>query len=162
MQHSTQHMTTPRISIISPRPSHTALTALAIQQAYAPMPTNHNIPWLCDHFCAPVIHPVTGTSIIQYKKLKDDPATGPLWTAAFGKEFGNLTQGDNLTNTPGTDAMFILSHEQIANIPRDHVITYARIVVDYRPQKQTQIKYASRLEVTSSNILENSPQDLWI
>ena len=86
------------------------------------MPTNHSIP---EQFCAPVTHPVTGASITQYKKLKDDPATGPLWMAAFGKEFSNLTQGDKLTNTPGTNAMFILTHEQIMHIPKDRVVTYA-------------------------------------
>ena len=28
-----------------------------------------------EHFCAPVVHPVTGETITQYRKLKDDPAT---------------------------------------------------------------------------------------
>ncbi len=141
-------------------------------QAYAPTPTSHNIPWLCEHFCAPVIHPVTGASITQYKKLKDDPATGPLWTKAFGKEFRNLTQGDSLINTAGTDAMFVLTHEQILAIPKDRVVTYARIVVDYRPQKADPnrvritaggnlIKYPGELstrssEITTSKLIWNS------
>ena len=28
-----------------------------------------------------------------------------------------------------------MSHEEIAKIPRNRVVTYARIVIDYRPQK---------------------------
>ena len=55
--------------------------------------------------------------------------------AAFGKEFGNLAQGDTVTNTPGTNSIYVLGHEAIRNIPRDRTVTYTRIVVDYRPQK---------------------------
>jgi hypothetical protein len=28
-----------------------------------------------EHFCAPVVHPITGETISKYQKLKDDPAT---------------------------------------------------------------------------------------
>ena len=28
-----------------------------------------------EHFCAPVVHPVTGETITSYKKLTDDPMT---------------------------------------------------------------------------------------
>ena len=49
------------------------------------------------------------------------------------KELGRLTQG--YKDTTGTDTMFFLTHKEIKNIPKDRVATYARIVVDYRPQK---------------------------
>jgi len=52
---------------------------------------------------------------------------------AFGKEFGNLAQGDELTGTEGTDSVFVMSHQDIETIPSDRVVTYARIVVDFGP-----------------------------
>jgi hypothetical protein len=56
-----------------------------------------------DHFCAPVVHPVTGETITKYQKLVKDPVTREVWTTAFGKEFGTLAQGDKETNTPGVE-----------------------------------------------------------
>ena len=54
---------------------------------------------------------------------------------AFGKEFVNQAQGDKKTDTPGTDSIFVLTHDEIKKISRDRTITYARVVVDFRPQK---------------------------
>jgi hypothetical protein len=88
--------------------SNAALAAIQIQ-TFAPHPNLHTIPWTCEHFCAPVIHPVMGESITKYKKLVDDPITQHIWARAFGKEFGNLAQGDAATNTPGTDSIFIMT-----------------------------------------------------
>jgi hypothetical protein len=65
----------------------------------------------------------------------DDPITRRIWSRAFGKEFGNLAQGDAATNTPGTDSIFVMTHAEILRIPNDRTVTYTRIVVDYRPQK---------------------------
>ena len=84
-----------------------------------------------EHFCAPVVHPETGETITSYKKLQRNPVMKKIWTKAFGKEFGSLAQGDDLTKTPGTNTLFVLDHEQIKNIPSDRTITYARIVVDF-------------------------------
>ena len=47
-----------------------------------------------EHFCSPVIHPVTGESITNYKKLARDPLLRKTWTTGLGKEFGNLAQGE--------------------------------------------------------------------
>ena len=55
-------------------------------------------------YCAAVIHPIDGETIKKYKKLAADPATQAVWTTAFGKEWGNLTQGYNKTKTKGTDS----------------------------------------------------------
>jgi hypothetical protein len=101
---------------------------------------NNNTTCEIDHFCAPVIHPVTGESITQYKKLQRDPLLQELWGTAWGKEFGSMAQGDKHTNTPGTDSIFIMSHDEIGRIPEDRTVTYARVVVDFRPQKRTLIE----------------------
>eukprot|EP00804_Cyclotella_cryptica_P026302 CCRYP_007636-RA/>CCRYP_007636-RA protein AED:0.47 eAED:0.42 QI:0/0/0/1/1/1/2/0/610 len=52
------------------------------------------------------------------------------------KEIGALAQGDNKTGAAGTNTIFFMSHRDIQNIPSDRTVTYARIVVDYRPQKE--------------------------
>ena len=39
-----------------------------------------------DHYCAPVVHPVTSVTITQYRKLANDPVTSEIWKEhAFGK-----------------------------------------------------------------------------
>jgi hypothetical protein len=88
-----------------------------------------------EHFASPLIHPVTGATITRYQKLVKDPLLRDTWTKAFGKEFGNLAQGDKHTDTQGSKSIFILSYDEIKHIPSDRVVTYANIVVDYRPQK---------------------------
>ena len=93
------------------------------------------LPQDIQHFCMPVIHPVTGEHISNYMKLKRDPVTAPTWERSFGKEFGSLAQGDDLTGEKGTNTVRVMTHEEIANIPRNKVVTYARIVADYQEHK---------------------------
>ena len=81
-----------------------------------------------------VVHPVTKETITKYKKLIEDPLLRETWSKAMCKELGRLCQG--FGETKGTDTMRFLDLEGIKNIPRDRVVTYARIVVDYRPQKE--------------------------
>eukprot|EP00804_Cyclotella_cryptica_P000699 CCRYP_000983-RA/>CCRYP_000983-RA protein AED:0.36 eAED:0.37 QI:0/0/0/1/1/1/5/0/509 len=50
-----------------------------------------------EHMCAGVVHPTTGETITSYKKLIACPLLRDVWTTAFGKEFGNLAQGDKKT-----------------------------------------------------------------
>ena len=52
------------------------------------------------------------------------------------KELGWLAQG--YKDTKGTNTVFFMSKEEIKRIPKDRTVTYARIVVDYHPQKKTQ------------------------
>ena len=80
----------------------------------------------------------------------------PTWERAFGKEFGNLAQGDTLTNTPGTNSIHVLTHNEIRQIPADRTITYAHIVVDYRPQK----KDPNRVRLTAGGNLIHYPGEL--
>ena len=62
------------------------------------------------HFCAPVVHPHTGETIMNCKKLANDPVMKKVWTKALEKEFGSFAQGGKLTNTPGTKMLLILNH----------------------------------------------------
>ena len=85
---------------------------------------------------------------------------------------GNLAQGDKKTNTEGTESLFVMTHKEIRNIPKDRTVTYTRMVVEYRTQKPDPnqvritdgvnlIKYPGELttrtaELKTSKILRNS------
>ena len=90
-----------------------------------------------ENFCAPVVHPDTGETITSYKKLINDLRMSKTWMTGFGKEFGNLAKGDNEIGTPRMNALHVKDFEDIRNISKDRVVTYARIVVDFRPQKRS-------------------------
>ena len=70
-----------------------------------------------EHFCNGVQHPTTGETITKYKTIIKIPQMSEVWTTAFGKEFGNLAQGDAKTGEQGTNSIFVMSHEEIATIP---------------------------------------------
>jgi len=89
-----------------------------------------------EEFCGPVIHPTTGGTITKYNKLKDDPELKEIWTTAFGKEFGTLSQRDDKTSAKGTNSLFVMDPADIRNISKNRVIAYGRIVPDYREQKE--------------------------
>jgi hypothetical protein len=84
------------------------------------------------HYMNPAIHPVTGETFTSYKKAMKDPAIADIWQTAFGKEFGGMAQGDNKTGTTGTNAMFVMTHDDIARL-RGKKYTYANIVHSTRP-----------------------------
>ena len=109
-----------------------------------------------EHFCAGVVHPITGETISSYRKLIMDPITRDVWETGFGKEFGNLAQGDERTGEKGTNSIFVLTHEEIKNIPKDRTVTYGRIVVDYRPQKED----PNRVRITAGGNLIKYPGEL--
>ena len=46
-----------------------------------------------------------------------------------------MAQGNNETGEKDTHSIFVLEHEQIKNTPKDQTITYARMVIDYCPQR---------------------------
>ena len=72
------------------------------------------------HFCAPVIHPETGKTIIQYKTFMKDAITCKTWTTAFGKELSKFAQGDNKTGTKGTNSLFgITARGNVIDYPRE-------------------------------------------
>ena len=106
--------------------------------------------------CAPVIHPIIGETITKYQKLIKDPHTKDIWSLAFGEEFGNLAQGGEVTGTEGTGYIFFMSREDIKTIPSDRVVTYERIVVDFRPQK----KDPNHVRITAGSNLIEYPGEL--
>ena len=75
--------------------------------------------------------------------LINDPLLRDVWSKAMCKELGRLCQGYG--DTEGTSTMQFLDQEGIHNIPHDRVVTYARIVVDYRQQK----KDPNRVRITA-------------
>ena len=63
-----------------------------------------------NHFCALVVNPDTGETIMSYKKLQHNPVMKRVWTRALGKN-SSLAQDDELPKTPGTNTLFVLDHE---------------------------------------------------
>ena len=88
-----------------------------------------------ENLAMPMVHPTMGEPISSYKKLMNDPVTMEIWQTAFGKDFGGMAQGDNKTRQKGTNAIFVMTHEEILLIPADRTITYALVVVDFCLQK---------------------------
>ena len=79
-----------------------------------------------------------------------------LWETAFGKEFGNLAQGDNGTGEKGTNSICVMTPEEIRNIPNDRAVTCARVVINYRPQKDD----PTRVRITAGGNLIIYPDEL--
>jgi hypothetical protein len=125
--------------------SQSALSAMTMQEAltislpFTPQklaPPTYTDSTNCAHFAAPMIHPTTGEIISSYKRLMHDPATAEVWQTDFGKDFGGMAQGDCKTGQKETNSVFVMTHKEI-DIAKaaGHKWTYARIVVDNRPQK---------------------------
>ena len=70
-------------------------------------------------------------------------------TKAFIKEWGKLAQGDHKIVTKGTNSLFVIDHNKKRQIPANHTVTYANIVVDYCPQK----KDPNRVRITAGGNL---------
>ena len=108
-------------------------TTLFIPTKLLPPPAH---PTNFEHYAILMVHLVTGETISSYKKLMKDPVTAETWQTAFGKDFGGICQGDNKTGTVGTDPMFVMTPQDVANMPADRLATYANIIIDFRPQKE--------------------------
>jgi hypothetical protein len=63
-----------------------------------------------------MIHPVTGETISIYKKMMHNPATSEIWQIAFGKDFSGMAQGNHKTGQKGTNAMFVMTHNEIKHV----------------------------------------------
>jgi hypothetical protein len=110
------------------------------QPAYTPCVFQEEAPPLphinFEHYTNPMVHPVTGKTILSCKKLMNDPASNEVWQTAFGKDFGGMAQGDNKTGQKCTNAIFVMTHDKILHAYRGKkFFTFANPVVDYRPQK---------------------------
>jgi hypothetical protein len=111
-----------------------------------------------------MVHSVTGQAISSYKKLMNDPDKAEIWQIGFGKDFGGLEQGGNEIRQKGTNAMFVMNHNEIGVTLKDgNKITHANLVVDHRPQKvhptrihitagENLIEYDSKLSVPTADI----------
>ena len=75
-----------------------------------------------------------------------------------------MAQGDNKTGTKGKDCIFVMTRDEIkAMFARDKIPTYARIVVDFRQQKEDPnrvritvggnlIQYAGNLTIRTADL----------
>jgi hypothetical protein len=88
------------------------------------------------HYAMPTVHPVTGKTILSYKKLMNNPATSKTWQTAFREDFEEMHQGDIKTGQKGTNEMFVIMSKEVQNMHANQPATYANVVVDYRPQKE--------------------------
>ena len=84
--------------------------------------------------CNGVVHLITNETITKYKKMIDEPLLRDVWMEAMCVKPGRLTQ--EYGDMKGTDTINFMSLDEIPNIPADQTVTYARIVVDYREQKE--------------------------
>ena len=75
-------------------------------------------------------------TILKYHKVKGNPALKITWNTAFGKESGNMMQGDKRTGGKRKKIHFVMLHNEIRSILKDWVVTYASIVVDHRPRNE--------------------------
>jgi hypothetical protein len=107
-----------------------------------------------EHLCNGVVHPVTNETITKYEKLANDPLMKVIWQKAMCKELGRLAQGYG--DKEGTNTIFFMTIEEIKRIPKDRTVTYARIVVDYRPQKDD----PNRVRITVGGNLIDYPGEL--
>jgi hypothetical protein len=103
-----------------------------------------------------MVHPTTGKTISSYKRLMHNPDTLEVWQTAFGKDFGGMAQGDNKTGQKGTNSIFVVTHDEIQTIPKNQTVTYARVVVDFRPQKAD----PHCIRITAGGNLINCPGEL--
>ena len=51
----------------------------------SPTTRNSNVDVNIEHFCAPVIHPITSETITKYQKLVKYPVTRDIWPTELGK-----------------------------------------------------------------------------
>ncbi len=95
------------------------------------------LPTMFEHFASPMLHPMMGETISSYKKLMNNPAMAEIWQTAFSKDFGGMAQGDNKMGQKGTNAMFVMTHDEIKQaVAAGKFSTYMNPVVNYRKQKE--------------------------
>jgi hypothetical protein len=132
------------LNAMTMREAHTPPLAFT-PRTFVPVAYEKNVPNFA-HFASPMINPTTGETISSYKRLMNDAETAKIWQTAFGKDFSGMAQGDNKTVQNGMNSVFVMTHKEI-DIAKaaGHKWTYARVIVDYRPQKEdpNQIRIAS-------------------
>jgi len=117
-------------------------------------PLTYNAAPDIEEFANGVVHPTTKETLTKYEQLIEAPELREVWMKAMCVELGRLAQGYGTTK--GTETINFMTHEEIAKIPGDRTVTYARIVVDYRPQK----KDPNRVQITVGGNLIEYPGEL--
>ena len=119
---------------------------------------DHGLPFNFDidieEVCNGVVDPTTKKTLTKYHKVIEVPELRETWMKAMCIELGRIAQG--YKDTKGTNTVKFMNLEEIANIPEDRTVTYARIVVDYRPQKED----PNRVRITAGGNLINYPYEL--
>jgi hypothetical protein len=103
-----------------------------------------------------MVHPDAGEHITSYRKFMLDSARSEVWMTAFGKDFGDMCQGDDKTKTKGTDAIFFMDPKEVPSIPKNQPPTYAKVVVANCPQKEDPYQ----IRITAGGNLINYPGEL--
>ena len=89
---------------------------------------------------------------MEYWNLIHNPKYKKVWSNSMRNELGRLTQGNSRVQE--TNTMFFIPYETIP-IDRQKDVTYARIVVDYRLQKQEKEFTRITVEGNLINYFEN-------
>ena len=79
-----------------------------------------------------------------------------VWQTGFGKEFGSIVQGDKKTGTKQTNAILLITHDASDCTPEYKVVTYVRIIINFRPQKED----PSRVCITYEGNMIKTPGNL--
>ena len=90
---------------------------------------------------------------LEYRHLIKNPKYKQIWYHSMSNEIGRLTQGNSRIQE--TNTMFFITYNIIPQNRRKYV-TYARIVVDYRPQKQEK----ERTRITVGRNIINYPNNV--
>jgi hypothetical protein len=82
-----------------------------------------------------------------------DPATAETWQTAFGKDFGGMAQGDDKTGQKGTNAMFVMTHDEIYKVLAQKIkFTTGTRSSTIDPRRRILIVFVSRREETWCNM----------
>ena len=113
-----------------------------------------NAPLDVEEYANGVVHPTTNETLTKYEQLISAPELRDIWMRAMCKELGRLAHGYG--DTKGTNTIHFMSLDEIKQIPGDRTVTYARIVVDYQPQKTD----PNRVRITVGGNLITYPGEL--
>jgi hypothetical protein len=183
-QHHNTDKRLPRVREPSPAPLPRVVNRILPPQTHSPTmpaspkqhryPTRHTIPYNDEEanhivtidntdilstkepatqWANAIIDPDTGASM-EYRHLLKSPKHCKAWTHSFANELGRLAQGVGGRQV-GTNTIFYIQHNQIPADRRKDV-TYGRICVDYRPQKEE----PNRTRLTVGGNLIDFPGDV--
>jgi hypothetical protein len=103
-------------------------------------------PTKFEHYANPMVHPVMSETILSYKKLMNNLTTAEVWQTAFCKDLGCMAQGDNKMGQKGTNAMFVMTHNEIAHVLQRGKYSNTQIPLSITdPKKKTPTTYESQL-----------------